>query len=185
MGDSFKDILREAGEHFDAVVAEQPQNLRCGIACTMCCHGLFEIGAADVAVIAEALPRLDPAVRETILARAEAVAAATDHPNLREVSEAEREAFFERTENLPCPALDDEGRCSIYEFRPLVCRTFGLPIREGSRYIGEECELNFTAASQDEKERAAWDLLREDILGPEDQFTVPEALLIAGRLANP
>ena len=45
---------------------------------------------------------------------------------------------------LACPALDAEGCCSIYEFRPLICRRFGIPLwnpdRPGRVYA---CELNF------------------------------------------
>jgi len=28
-----------------------------------------------------------------------------------------------------CPALDDAGRCEIYPFRPLICRSYGVPLR--------------------------------------------------------
>jgi hypothetical protein len=28
-----------------------------------------------------------------------------------------------------CAALDPDGRCGIYAFRPLVCRSHGLPLR--------------------------------------------------------
>ena len=69
----------------------------------------------------------------------------------------------------------------IYESRPLVCRTFGLPLREGDRYIGDICELNFNDASSEEKVNAAWDLRWEDELGP-DQCTIPEAIVLIARL---
>jgi hypothetical protein len=59
----------------------------------------------------------------------------------------------------------------VYEHRPLVCRTFGLPLRNGDDYLGDVCELNFTKAPDAEKEAAAWDLQWEDELGPEDEFT--------------
>jgi Fe-S-cluster containining protein len=45
-----------------------------------------------------------------------------------------------------------DGLCSIYEFRPLICRTHGLPML----YMGEEewelsyCDLNFTDRNQTE-----------------------------------
>jgi Fe-S-cluster containining protein len=70
----------------------------------------------------------------------------------------------------------------IYEHRPLVCRTFGLPVRDGDRYLGDICDLNFTTASKKEKESAAWDLQWEDQLDPEDEYTIPEAIVLAARV---
>ncbi len=70
----------------------------------------------------------------------------------------------------------------IYDARPLVCRTFGLPLHEGEQYIGDVCELNFTDAEAGQKMEAAWDLRWEDELGAEDEYTVPEAIVLAARL---
>lgn len=43
-----------------------------------------------------------------------------------------------------CAFLDDQGGCRIYEQRPYVCRTQGLPIRwiEGDRELRDICTLN-------------------------------------------
>lgn len=179
---SYRDILRSADEHFAATVKDQPRNLNCRLGCTLCCYGLFQIAEADLAMIANGVEQLEPDTRAAMVERAERMMRDTAHPDLREASESEKEAFFHRTAELPCPALGPEGQCLIYEHRPLVCRTFGLPIRDGATYLGEECELNFTSASQSEKERAAWDLQREDEVGPEDQFTVAEAIVLVARL---
>lgn len=50
-----------------------------------------------------------------------------------ETIDEERKAFIRslaaREEELGCPLLDEEARCSIYPARPLVCRAFGLPYR--------------------------------------------------------
>lgn len=182
MSDGYRKILSRADGWFEQVSRDQPDALLCRQGCSLCCQGLFEIGAADVAVIAEALERLPASRREEIEARARAIFEDTGHPDLRDVSSEEKDAFFERTSSIPCPALDESGACMIYESRPLVCRTFGLPIRDGASYMGQECELNFTAASGEEKERAAWDLQWEDELGPEDEFTIPEAIVLAARM---
>ncbi|HUO85285.1 MAG TPA: hypothetical protein VM534_09240, partial [Thermoanaerobaculia bacterium] len=88
MDDTYKEILRKADEHFRTVRASQPRNLSCRLGCTLCCAGLFEIGAADVAMIAEGLRTLDPAVREDVVRRAKAVFEETGHPALREIDEA-------------------------------------------------------------------------------------------------
>ena len=180
--DNYKQILDRADQFFRTVAESQPQNLQCGRGCSLCCYGLFEIGSGDVPVIAEGLEKLHPARRKKIIRSAIAIIAASAHPNLRECSPIEKEKFFDRTASVACPNLSDKGECMIYESRPLVCRTFGLPVKESERYIGDVCELNFTEASANEKKDAAWDLQWEDELGPEDQFTVPEAIVIAARL---
>ena len=182
MDESYKRILERADEFFASVAARQPQNLQCGRGCSLCCYGLFEIGSADVPLIADGLARRHPMRRRKIIRRAKEIIAESGHPDLRECSPIEKQQFFTRTASVPCPNLSDAGECMIYESRPLVCRTFGLPVRDGERYIGDICELNFNDASAEEKTSAAWDLRWEDELGPEDQYTVPEAIVLAARL---
>ena len=180
-GDNYKQILDRADGFFRSVAESQPQNLQCGRGCSLCCYGLFEIGSGDVPVIAEGLEKLHPARRKKIVRAAADIVAASAHPNLRECSPAEKEQFFERTSSVACPNLSDSGECMIYDSRPLVCRTFGLPLREQDRYIGDVCELNFTDAPPETKMTAAWDLHWEDALGREDEFTVPEAIVLIAR----
>lgn len=178
----YDEILRTADGFFRRVSEEQPQALSCGLGCTLCCHGLFEISAADLSVLAAGLDALDEQTREATTRRAESIMKATDHPILSDCSPREKEAFFERAEDIPCPALGEGGRCLVYTSRPLVCRTFGLPLREGEKFIGEECELNFHGSTDEERRRAAWDLEWEDVLGPDDEMTIPEAIVRVKRL---
>jgi hypothetical protein len=44
------------------------------------------------------------------------------------------------------------------------------------------CELNFTGAPRKDQMRAAWDLEWEDVLGPEDEFTIPEVIVMVARM---
>jgi Fe-S-cluster containining protein len=179
---SYRDVLRQADDWFRSVAESQPQNLQCGRGCSLCCYGLFEIGSGDVPLLADGLAKLHPKRRTMIVQRAVDIIASSKHPNLRECSPIEKDAFYARTAAVPCPVLNASGECLMYESRPLMCRTFGLPVRNADRYVGDVCELNFTAASQEEKESAAWDLQREDELGPEDEFTIPEAIVAIARM---
>lgn len=73
----------------------------------------------------------------------------------------------------------------MYENRPLVCRTFGLPLRNADDYIGDICELNFVDSPQSERDAAAWDLQWEDELGAEDEYTIPEVIVMVARMRFP
>lgn len=180
--DDYRGILKRADQHFTSVLQTQPQNLQCGAGCSLCCYGLFEIGSGDVPVIAEGLEQLHPARRRRVIRKALEIMETSAHPNLRECSPEEKEAFFERSQSTPCPNLDEKGLCMMYEHRPLVCRTFGLPLREGRKYVGDVCELNFTQSSARERMSAAWDLRWEDVLGVEDEYTIPEVIVLVARM---
>jgi Fe-S-cluster containining protein len=180
--DNYNKILERADQHFASVMEAQPQNLQCGAGCSLCCYGLFEIGSGDVPVIAEGLERMNPSRRRKVVRRAREIVESSAHPNLRECSPEEKEAFFERTQATPCANLDENGLCMMYEHRPLVCRTFGLPLREGRKYVGDVCELNFTQSTAAQRMAAAWDLRWEDILGVEDEFTIPEVIVLVARM---
>ena len=45
-----------------------------------------------------------------------------------------------------CAALDPDGRCLIYDARPIVCRSHGVPIRmtSASLPVIQACSRNFT-----------------------------------------
>ena len=75
-----------------------------------------------------------------------------------------RERFFARHGERPCPALAADGRCDLYEARPVSCRTFGPPVRFGERDL-PPCPLCFTDASTADVERCR---LEPDAEGLED-----------------
>jgi hypothetical protein len=59
---------------------------------------------------------------------------------------AARETAIEVNRSGGCAALDVGGRCQIYEARPLLCRTHGVPIKiPGHLPVVSSCELNFAA----------------------------------------
>ena len=110
----FRSILQRADAHFARVMAKQPDALACRRGCSLCCHGLFEISAADISVLADGLASLPPAVREEIVQRAEAMSIALEIPVIQELTPEEKEAFFVSADNVPCPALGVGGACLVY-----------------------------------------------------------------------
>ncbi len=51
-------------------------------------------------------------------------------------AEEDIDQVSERFETWPCPALELDGTCGLYEFRPLVCRSMGVPQDDGIRVRG-------------------------------------------------
>lgn len=64
----------------------------------------------------------------------------TASPILDEWPDALTEQLAGQFQDLPCPALSSDGHCSIYAFRPLTCRSMGIPSDQGGRVEGA-CEV--------------------------------------------
>ena len=106
------------------------QHLVCRSGCSGCCHHHLSVFAIEAAGVREAIEALPDETRVVIEGQARNVIA----------QEAEGQP-------VACPLLV-EDRCSIYELRPLICRTQGLPLLleadDGEQEV-DFCPLNFTA----------------------------------------
>ena len=122
MLDRYRELAAKVDAFFARVAARHASDLRCAAGCDACCRQRLTVTTVEADVVV-ALVRALP---EEARARLRASQAHTDR----------------------CAALDDAGRCQIYEARPLVCRSHGVPIKlrnpRGLPVI-EACSLNFTA----------------------------------------
>jgi Fe-S-cluster containining protein len=152
----------------DTAVADAYQrgghHLVCHAGCSQCCIGVFPIAHEDAARLCEGLAfleRTEPEKANRIHARVKDSLTRLDPWFPGDVAtgilneDHEAAILFEEFANdEPCPVLDlTSGTCDLYEHRPILCRTFGPPMRsEGDN--GEvnlaTCELCFIHATTDE-----------------------------------
>jgi Fe-S-cluster containining protein len=141
--------------------------LKCRPGCSQCCVGVFPIGHQDGDRLRAGLITLnevDPARADRIRARTASALARLDPWFPGDVStgilgESYEDAilFEEFANNEPCPALDlDHGTCDLYESRPILCRTFGPPMRTEENNLAT-CELCFIGADTEEIARCELD----------------------------
>jgi Fe-S-cluster containining protein len=144
-------------------------HLACRPGCFQCCIGVFPISQQDAHRLREALQALeqtDPVKSQRIKQRAAAARTHLDphfpgDPATGILSEDYEdsplftdEILTESGESLgdtePCPILDPAtGTCDLYEHRPILCRTFGPPMRTAEDNLAT-CELCFIHASTEE-----------------------------------
>jgi Fe-S-cluster containining protein len=139
-------------------------HLVCKPGCSQCCIGVFPIAHEDAARLRQgliALEQTDPEKFQRIRTRVAASLTRLDpwFPGDRTtgILNEDHEAailFEEFANDEPCPVLDlDHGTCDLYEHRPILCRTFGPPMRtagdDGEVNLAT-CELCFIHASTEE-----------------------------------
>jgi Fe-S-cluster containining protein len=152
----------------DSAAARSGKHLACRPGCSQCCYGVFEISALDAARLREGLQATEPGVAARIRER---IAAAKKKLGPFFPGDAttgvltgtadEIELFEEWAHAEACPVLDPETQtCDLYAHRPILCRTFGPPIRNDAEDASAGlaiCELCFTEASEAEIAAAEMD----------------------------
>src|SRR5215470_4777723 len=152
---SYREFIERVDRLTAKLQARYSKHLVCSAGCSGCCHhhlSVFAVEAEEARAAIESLPA----------------------PIRARVEEQAREVIVREAQDEPvaCPLLVKD-RCSIYESRPLICRTQGLPLLMEAEDGGQEvdfCPLNFTEAG-------AVDNLDEDHLAPLDALNLRLSLV--------
>jgi Fe-S-cluster containining protein len=122
----YQELTAKVDTFFTRVQSRYGSAMQCKAGCTACCHVRLSVTALEASVIREGLAGLPEEERARLALRAK---------------QGTRGA---------CPALEADGRCALYAWRPLVCRSHGVPIRHrepGAEASVSACEKNFEAGA--------------------------------------
>jgi Fe-S-cluster containining protein len=116
----------------------------CRAGCSGCCNGVFPITRLDVRLLQEGLGRLPADQRKRIEERAAHQTAALEatypqlemSPSLDVWSDEAIDHAVHAYRDAPCPALGKDGLCALYAYRPLTCRSMGIPTRQDATVNG-------------------------------------------------
>jgi len=145
----YRELLEQLDRWFQTVREQHPGVIPCRTGCTACCHGPFDISAADVLLVRAGVQSLPEAQQRAVRLRAAALVTLMrdeepgwDGGAIGDIGEDRFDALAEMLADEPCPCLDESGACLIYQYRPLVCRAMGLPMRtRGNRIIENACPI--------------------------------------------
>jgi hypothetical protein len=119
----YRDVASKVDDFFARVQTRHGSEMQCDSGCADCCVVRLTITGVEATEIRDVVTGWTAAKRAELAAT---VVASTQ----------------------ACAALDPAGRCLIYDARPLVCRSHGVPVRlrtPGSLPVVEACHRNFTA----------------------------------------
>lgn len=137
-------LFEKTSQWFDRAHASLLGSLPCGLGCSHCCIGLFPVTILDRQEIQRGLQTLSDAQRQAITQKAakqvavlaDAAPQLTSTPFIDQWPDEEVDRVITQFETVPCPALRRDGGCGVYNFRPLVCRSMGIPADDGIRVTG-------------------------------------------------
>ncbi|MFO0706750.1 MAG: YkgJ family cysteine cluster protein [Nitrospira sp.] len=141
-------LSEKTSQWFDRASASLLGQLPCKAGCCRCCIGPFPITLFDYRQLRDALSQLPREQRLAIHQQAVRQVGAMEalfpqlqaSPFLDTWPDRLIDRLVDTFHDLPCPALDREGRCLVYASRPLVCRSMGIPIEQADTVTGA-CEV--------------------------------------------
>ena len=148
--EGYRHLLERLDAWADDARRNHPGVIPCRSGCSACCHGPFDISVADAELVRDAVADLPEAEQAEVRQRAEEVlgrmaALAPDWSapyDIGELGDARFDRIAEQLSAEPCPLLDEQGDCRIYESRPLICRLMGLAmITPAGRLIENSCPI--------------------------------------------
>ena len=113
----YRQLLQQVDKWTAEMVQRYKPHLACRKGCDLCCQRKFSISGVEAYNVAALFRQLPEAVQRAV-----------------------------RKRKSSCTFLVD-GACSVYEARPVICRTYGLPSLNRNEKAEAEiswCELNFT-----------------------------------------
>ena len=145
----YQELLQRLDRWSADAAARNPGVIPCKHGCNACCHGPFDISAADAALLRAGLATLDAATRaetrsraEFLLGRMKAIAPKWGAPwEIEAIGEEKFDEIADVLEGEPCPLLGADGGCILYEHRPAICRMMGLGMRTPEGEIENACPI--------------------------------------------
>ncbi len=165
----YKTLLTEVDEWFSRCKESFEGQIHCVAGCAACCRGLFDISLLDAFLLQTGFKQLPAELQETVRARAEKRLRQlqTDWPGFQHpylLNHLPDELWTEMPEDdrTPCPLLGEGGVCLVYEYRPMICRTHGLPNVDdsGESFSDLYCTLNFAGIDPLSLDKLRWSFRR-------------------------
>jgi len=150
--DQYLQLLEQVDSWFSDSMRLCSTSIACREGCSSCCRGLFDITLLDAALLQRGFSRLSVTLQNEVKRRV--------NERLQQLqlqwpeftppfilNRLPHDQWLHMPENdlTPCPLLGDDGRCMVYEHRPLTCRLHGLPQigMQGDVLCDSYCTLNF------------------------------------------
>ncbi|RLC26608.1 MAG: YkgJ family cysteine cluster protein [Deltaproteobacteria bacterium] len=149
----YEEVLATADKVFERVKSEYPECVKCKTKCSDCCNALFDLYLIEALYINDKFnKKFKGGERERLIEKSN-IADRTIYKLKRkaykdlESGKDENELLSKMAEErVRCPLLNDEGKCDLYECRPITCRLYGIPISIGG--VSHTCGLSAFAEGE-------------------------------------
>ncbi|OEU67771.1 MAG: hypothetical protein BA863_11815 [Desulfovibrio sp. S3730MH75] len=142
--EKYEALVAEVDKAFDTVSKQTEDGINCGKGCSDCCHALFDLTLVEAIYLNRKFNESYKGMPRSIILQRSDVAD-------RDLQKIKRRAFKASQTGtaaqdiikeislarVKCPLLGEDDLCELYDFRPLTCRIYGVPMNIGGE--GHSC----------------------------------------------
>jgi len=132
------ELMKQVDSAVSAVAAKFSEEFKCHKGCSDCCYAAFDVSLAEGVLILEHFNRLGRKTRKQVIKKA------------RQAQKQWEKAISQGADlaltRIPCPLLNLDDQCLMYEVRPVNCRTYGAPTEINGK--GHVCALSGISAGK-------------------------------------
>ena len=150
----FKQYLNAIDKMLSKYFEEQKDFICCKSGCSYCCeNGQYPLTEIEFKFLLLGFFKIEPETRQKIIRQIKKVK--FEYQNC----ENKKEYMY------TCPFLGEDKKCTVYDYRPLICRIFGLIIQhESGKYTLPYCQklgLNYSTVYNEETKKLDYDKVEE------------------------
>jgi Fe-S-cluster containining protein len=143
----YEKIRAQADQVFEKIRNQYPDCVKCKLECSDCCYALFDLTLIEALYLNFNFNKILPEDRKIQLIE---VSNRAD----RTICKLKKKAYKAFTlgtsedeilaklaeERVACPLLDTKKCCELYEYRPITCRLYGIPLSIAGK--GHTCGIS-------------------------------------------
>jgi Fe-S-cluster containining protein len=151
--EQWKSLLTQVDDWYSRCMASYPDKIACRTGCSGCCRSLFDITLLDAYYLKLGFDALPAEQKVPVLHKCRERLALLqkewpefDHPYILNYRpEDDWQTLMPEEDETPCVLLGEDGRCLVYQNRPMTCRLHGIPLIDTSGEVMHEewCTMNF------------------------------------------
>ncbi|RLF05538.1 MAG: YkgJ family cysteine cluster protein [Thermoprotei archaeon] len=143
----YEKLVSASDQVFERIKQEHSDCVKCYIGCADCCHALFDLTLIESLYINHhfnkkysgkekdrLIEKCNQADRKIYKLKKEAYKEFKAKKNETEI------LMRMAKERVRCPLLNDKQMCDLYEYRPVTCRTYGIPTSIAG--LGHTCGIS-------------------------------------------
>ncbi|MFO7728179.1 MAG: YkgJ family cysteine cluster protein [Desulfonatronovibrio sp.] len=133
----YENLVQGVDQIFQKIKDDYPGQVKCDQGCTDCCFALFDLSLVEALYLNQKFSELDHDLKNLILIESDK-ADRKIHKVKKDLYKAhqggagEQEILDKASRvKVRCPLLKD-NKCALYEYRPITCRLYGIPMDVGN-----------------------------------------------------